>query len=154
MSHRQIKKADTYFDRLFLDCEVPTMPFIQRRFEEMVAPNWPAPYPSFKGRDVAGARFVYCRRVMRVTHDDGAVSEGVFPAIIFERRYSKVAGFVVAYPKLGLKEYIYQITENAEEFLPELTNAFVGASVEVRTSGATVLINPPADDVEVQNDAA
>jgi hypothetical protein len=146
-------RPKTSFDRLYLDCEIPSMPFLHRPFEEMAAPNWPSPHPAFKGRDCNGARFVYCRRPVRVECDDGAVTSGILPIIVFQRRFRDEVGFMVVFPNPTPtldKNFVTQVCEDVKVFLPDLTNAMVGDPLMIATTGAQVFVNPMADDVDAQ----
>lgn len=146
-------KFKDQFDRLFFDCQIPSMMFLDRRFEELTVPNYPFPHPAFKGKDPTGTRFIYCRRPMRVTHNDGSQVEGVYPMVIFQRRYDPKVGVLLVFDLTEKGKFVTQISEDVREHLPDLTNAMIGDPVVVTTSGAVAYLNPsPEADAEDEED--
>jgi hypothetical protein len=115
---------------------------MQRRFEELAVPDYPCPYPAFKGRDGASARFIHCRRPMRVEFDDGAVTEGIYPITLFQRCGYDEVGLFLVFHKEGATKYVTSLCEDIQDNLFDLTSALLGDPIVVRTTGAQVSINP------------
>lgn len=115
---------------------------VARSFEEMTVPDYPTPHPAFKGKDKNGYKFVYCRKPMRVEYDDGKVTNGVFPVVLYQRPHEPEVGLYFVFPKVGESKYVTQRCHDLGDKLYELTDALLGTTVEVKTTGAKVYINP------------
>lgn len=130
----------TPFDCLFMDCEVPSM-ITRLKFEDMAMPGYRNPYPAFKGRDSSGARFIYCRRPMRVEFNDGHVTDGVLPIVLYQRIGSPLIGMYMVTNQPWIGKLAIQSCNDVSKFIHEFTLAMVGDKVTVKTDVAMVEIN-------------